>query len=1725
MRVRVSNRSMSRASGEVAEMSSRDLELHHLTRGDVVDLAHACGLDAPVGLRIDGEVYESHRALIDVPLAPGSIIESLEVAVPVTGEEPEAGRTVARLHHVAGWASSGAVDLPAGDHALGHADSADLIGGAVEQPRAYLRVTATGAQVRAAGTRPVFVDGRPAAQSSNARDAIISTSGSAFTVSDPVETPAKRLGPITLNRPPRTITDSDAAPVTVPPRPRSARGREALSWALILAPIPIGIVMVLVFKSLLFAMFMVFSPVMALARWIEGRRASKKDTKRFGREMRTTLADFTEMLHAASDAEALRQRTAQPHVADLRGWAESASPRLWERRRTHSDALRVSIGWATEPFAPERTDTEDFPEAETLLAGAPPLADIPVVADLDEQGALGIAGPRPVALTIARSAIAQLCTLHGPADVELILCTDAAKIPDWDFLKWLPHMGSAGGFRVATSLDDAAELIEQADSGPKTPGAWGELDIPDGATTVLIIDSAEFVSAPGSPIRAALADAGPGSSFRGVIVADQAEDLPAACGVVLDIDEVGMVSVRLPGEARVISPVLPVGLTDVIAADWCRSLSRFADPEATGGNAGIPASIDLTDLLDSLDPDDIATAWRELPVDPTPVGPAGVTDRGVLSFDIATDGPHALIAGTTGSGKSELLRSMVASMAVTTDPSHLNFVLIDFKGGGAFDMCAALPHVVSVVTDLDEHLAERALRCLKAELRYREEHLRANGVTDLPEYLAAGVDRDLEPLPRLVVIIDEFATLAVELPDFLGSLVDIAQRGRSLGVHMVLATQRPSGVLDNKIRANTNLRIALRVQDENDSVDVIGTDAASRLSRLQPGRAFARFGSSEITEFQAALVTGAHVPVEDRQPEAHPFALDSPPIPRATAATDRTDIEVIVDAVVEATRIAGHAEPRVPWPDPLPATLDAAGLDPLEADLDAAGGWLAPIGMIDLPDRQAQLVTSWTPATGNLILYGVSSADTAQTMATIALGLAHRLPPSRLHMYVFDMGVSALSPLESLEHCGALITGDDLERILRAIGLLDDELARRRALTGTGAGAAGPDKSDAADRPDAGDPPLTMILIENYAGLIEILEEERQLDATVRLSQIVRDGPRVGMYTLMTGNHERAVPTRVANLVEHKLMFRMADPNSYAMFGLRPKDVPELGPLRAMDLITGESIQVATFQGGDLAAAVTDVPTGRAPEALFPPPIRVFESLVAIDELSFVGVAIDDDQLSVPIGIAGIDLETTGMQLASGEHGLVVGTSGSGRSTTLATIAHVVRRVDPGTEIIAVTPRRSPLRRCSAVGQLFDNESGPESLRSAVSEPNVVVLIDDAEAVDPKLAEVLKAVASDRVDSRHLIAASRPDWVRDVAAWVQPLRGSRSGILLQPGVTDGDVLKTMLPLRKPERFPAGRGFVVINGHASLAQVAHSTPDLDEDIEVSGTDETELDDEIMLDFTDPRTGSTSPNLSVISPPEGSGLDALAALAKQANGGAAPAAPVAPLVDTPSVEASSVDTPPASSPPASAPSASAPSASAWAKPLPTVMSSGDAGVAAAAALPEHMVEPVESESEPAKPAPKRERRDRIGPLPLAALPAELLPGHHALIAGPREQRREAFVQVAEQAKVNDPDCVVLAVTATGSALAHSSSVDSSYAGVDQLAAFAVQLPLADLILVDDGTMLAEPYAEILRGLAEQRRPSPQIIFGFDNSFGAPPAPDWVESLQTKVDDLMVVLLPND
>ena len=1225
-------------------------------------------------------------------------------------------------------------------------------------------------------------------------------------------------GTLPFNRPPRPARAAAPAPIAVPSKP-GAPPKPHFSIASTFGPLVMAGVMIAMTGDLRYAMFTLLTPIIALGTYAESRRRASQGGARSHSAYESEVEQFTRLIDETGEAERTRLRDLCPDPAEALRRAWLPSVRLWERRPHHEDFLRLYAGLADLAWQPEvKRGADELPDELAQNVQSNRLAVAPVCVDLSNGGVVGIVGDRGLALATARSLLCQAAVHQGPADLTIGVFVDPGREPDWDWCKWLPHTRDpGGGGRWLSDRRERSEaLLRRLSGGGET------------RTVLAVIDSDVLTEGPNAPARDLLRAGAEGrhrqpheprAAVAGIVVATTADRLPAACNTVIEIESLnGDATVRRPEEGAAVRKVLLGGL-DVPSARACaRDLARFEDPELEQVGGALPDSVRLLPLLEleRIDADSVRKRWRSAGRDPGALAPLGVTESGVFSLDLIRDGPHGLIGGTTGSGKSELLRSLVAALAAHTDPAHLTFILMDYKGGAAFDECARLPHTVGMVTDLDEGLGERALEALEAEIRYRERLLRSAGADNLPQYLARGSE---EPLPRLLVVIDEFATMAKDFPDFLTSLVSVAQRGRTLGVHMILATQRPSGAVNDNIRTNTNLRIALRVQDADDSIDVIGSRDAAQLSRHRPGRAYIRLGPGEMVPIQTALVTCMTNEGTDAGVEVAPFAFGFEPGEArrgggganggagggGDGGPPRSDLARLVDAVVEANAAEGIAPARRPWPEPLPARLDLADLI---ADAPAAGRGSAAVALADDPREQTQYPVGWDLDEGNLLLFGIPGSGTTTTLASLALSLAAKMTPDELELYAFDYGAGDLAPLDGLAHCGSVILAADRERQMRLIRHLRAELDRRRSAA-------------------AGSSPRIVVLIDNLAGMRAEFDDIEGLELMDALTRVYADGREAGICFAVSTDRLGTVPGPWAAVTTQKWLFRLPDPYDYVSAGLARRNVPAAIAGRAVMAPSGLQIQVGQ-PTPSVAAAVSEV-AARWPAAVR----RVHPIGLLPAEVSFASLGatsrLSGEPWHIPIGVRESDLGVAELVLYEGEHALVAGPARSGKSTALWTIAESLRSGQGGVYIAGAGGRRSPLRECPFV-ERYARVGGEATAMFAsmrtVSGP-VVVLIDDAEDFDDGDGAIAALLSTAHPDL-HVIVAGRSESLRSMYGhWTKAVARSKTGVLLRPNIDfDGDLLGAPLPRRAPVRMVVGRGYAVNSGEVEVVQVGMASDSSD-----------------------------------------------------------------------------------------------------------------------------------------------------------------------------------------------------------------------------------------------------------------------------------------------------------
>jgi DNA segregation ATPase FtsK/SpoIIIE, S-DNA-T family len=907
--------------------------------------------------------------------------------------------------------------------------------------------------------------------------------------------------------------------------------------------------------------------------------------------------------------------------------------------------------------------------------------------------------------------------------------------------------------------------------------------------------------------------------------------LPAACGAVLDVDGTGT------GQLTPVCAEPVRGLTiDAVGGGWAWRLARALAPLREAGPPGrsgtLPTSAALLDLhdIDLTDPAAVTAAWAG--AGRTTQAPVGVTEDGVASIDLRRDGPHALLGGTTGSGKSELLQTLVTSLAMVNRPDELCFVLVDYKGGAAFAGCAELPHVVGVVTDLDEQLAVRALSSLQAELTRRERLLADVGAADLDEYQQAPSHGSRPPLARLVLVIDEFRVLAQELPDFLVGLVRLAAVGRSLGVHLVLATQRPAGVVSADIQANVNLRIALRVRDRGDSDDVLDAPDAAFLPQHVPGRALARAGSGPLTAFQVARVGSWGTRPVRQQPRVwrvDDAAMAECAEPTGTALCEGADVlSVLAASAREATRRLGVSVPPSPWLPALPEEVDlddverAAGVVPAAngrggmGDGSAAeGAGAAALGMADLPHEQRQAPLLWHPVRdGHLAVVGGRASGRTTTLRTLALGLAGSWPPEQLHLHLLDVGES-LHDLAALPHVGTVLGHDRPALVARLLTRLAEQLAERQH-----AGSHLLPRSGSSVPSSASTAGPVVLLVDGWEAVVSALEGVDHGRAVDELLALVRDGASAGLRIVVTGGRD-VLLGRLASLVSDRLVLRTGDPTDLLLAGLRADAVPtHQPPGRAVRTADGVQVQVALPRRGEEPALTLASQVGCARERWgeAPPPgvvrLRALPSTVSADSLLDAQAGAADGHRWALIGVGGDEAKPCGLNLDTDPVAVVSGPPGSGRTTALRTMASSLSAA--GAAVITVCPRagaalEGPWPCCPS--------DAPDRLSRLLREnPTACVLVDDVELLaDGPVEPLLVQLARRRGPTALVVAGDSGALVHGFRGVGPAARAARTGLVLCPGSPgDGEVVGVRLQL-PDERVP-GRGVLVVRGSQVPVQV-------------------------------------------------------------------------------------------------------------------------------------------------------------------------------------------------------------------------------------------------------------------------------------------------------------------
>ncbi|HKY16440.1 MAG TPA: FtsK/SpoIIIE domain-containing protein [Microthrixaceae bacterium] len=1364
---------------------------------------------------------------------------------------------------LAGPDSGHSAPLDRGSHLLGRGENCDIIVTDPTVSRSHLRVD-VGADWA------VTITPDPTAQNALRINGVKMAEPSAVTGDDVItvgatslafrefiratDTAIDRLGQIEFHRTPyrpERVQERKLEPLGPPPTTPERRRFQLLA---VLAPLGAGLTMFAFSGQPQFLLLTLMSPIAMVANFFEDRRSGRHRHVKAVETYRQRIERRRHEIDAALAEERVERVRSAPDLADLARRAELRTIDLWPRGRDAPDFLTVRIGVGDAPSrltvenqrGQDPTDDDGLvAELEEALTGHDRLTGVPITVDLAEVGVVGVHGDNSHVDDVAASIAVQVACLHSPEDLIVAAAISSERsFADW--LKWLPQARSAtsplAGRHLTSTVDGArrllAELVEVAElrsSGPDrtTDRRWPWL---------FVVLDGDLEPDPGLVSR--LLDLCPDAGISVMWLCSSESRVPRQAAAVVDCQLATDGVATLWRTDPEIAP-LEVDLGRVhpdVADRVARSLAPVRDASVANATTAIPRTAPLLTVLGEDHPDAAWVVARWMTNRPYGLDhPVGLAADGVFHLDLVADGPHALIGGTSGAGKSELLQSMVASLVTCYPPTRLNFLFVDYKGGASSTVFRDVPHTVGYVTNLNADLALRALTSLRAELNRRMQVMEGRA-KDLEEMLAKHPD---EAPASLIIVVDEFATLVKEIPEFVAGIVDIAQRGRSLGIHLVLATQRPSGSVNDNILANTNLRVSLRMLDRAESNAVIDSPEAADIPVPLRGRAYARLGPRELMPFQSAYASAPMIASDHESPTiVEEFGLE-PTAHRVRAVTDvaidqaapaATHLDVLIDAVVAAAATCDFPPARSPWRETLPdlvtvdALLDDDRTEPSDgSDRHALAGRMITLGLIDDPEHQDQY-----PAMvdledgGGLLVYGSGGSGRTTLLRTVAVAATAEAGTDEVVVFGIDFASRALRGLEPLPHVAAIGTGDDLEAVTRIVALLDGEVERRR-----GALAELQAETLTAYRERGGELPRVLLLVDGYPNMVAAFSGGgygNPLDQWLeKFHRIVLDGRQVGIHVVLTADRRGGVNPLVQSAVSNRVVLRQSEESGYTDHGI------PMARARGLDLAPGRGlwqgdglVQIACVstepdgasQAAEIARRAHDLLAAGAGEpAVRTAPLPELVELTADQRRA--------NELEVVLGIADLTLDPVTIDL-SHSHAVIAGLPRSGRSTAAALVAAGL--LADGIEVWAVGPAGSPLASVAGLGRAAfgrtDTIAPVLDELATVSEslpgprPRVLV-VDDLDALeDTSLTGLWERLV--RVDDLRIVATieSRSLGGFSMNAMLNEVRKARRALHLQPddAVEFFQTTGVKAPIRPGTPMPPGRGVLVVDRRPTMVQV-------------------------------------------------------------------------------------------------------------------------------------------------------------------------------------------------------------------------------------------------------------------------------------------------------------------
>lgn len=912
----------------------------------------------------------------------------------------------------------------------------------------------------------------------------------------------------------------------------------------------------------------VVSVIFSVQGFFKNRKKYKEDKKERVELYHLYLKD------KAKDLEQLSRKQREgmfyhfPAIEDLTKMVKRYDSRIYEKTPLHFDFLAYRLGLGKVPTSyelkygqEERSGKKDALEEEgyALFQAHQKIDNLPIIASLN-RGPVGYVGPRPIVLEQLQLLVAQLAVFHSYHDLTIIPIIPEEEKESWDWMRWFPHATlqdmNVRSFvynqRTRDQVLNSLNQILKLRKAQKEEEKANDTKIFHPHYVVLITDETlildhvimEFFREDPTELGCSI-----------IYVADVLSSLSENIQTVISIKDRNQGQLLLQeGILRELDFQLdhfPEGYDKEAISRGLAPLKHIQQLKSS-----IPDSVTFLEMYQAETFNDLKVLSRWESHAPyqslaVPIGLRGKDDLVYLNLHEKAHGPHGLIAGTTGSGKSETIQSYILSLAVNFHPHDVAFLLIDYKGGGMANLFKDLPHLLGTITNLDGAQSMRALASINAEIHRRERLFGQYGVNHINQYQKKfKLGEATEPLPHLFLISDEFAELKVNQPDFIKELVSIARVGRSLGVHLILATQKPSGVVDDQIWSNSRFKLALKVADRGDSMEMLRTADAAEIT--QTGRAYLQVGNNEVYELFQTAWSGA-----DYQPEKDQLGIEDHTIylinelgqyevlNQDLSGLDMaeeikevpTELDVIVQEINHLHQEEGIAAVAQPWLPPLKERITLDELDKV-VPIEAWQKRTAPsvlIGVADIPQAQKQeAVAIDLSKDGNILLYGSPGTGKTTFLQTAAMDLARKQSPENLTMYLLDFGTNGLAPLTQLPHVADSLLLDQTEKIQKFIRIINRELDRRKKLLsehGVGTIALYREVTGKQE-------PTMVILMDSYESM---KDEPYETDLFKLFMRISREGLSIGVHLIITASRQNNLRAQLYSNFKHQLTLPQND--------------------------------------------------------------------------------------------------------------------------------------------------------------------------------------------------------------------------------------------------------------------------------------------------------------------------------------------------------------------------------------------------------------------------------------------------------------------------------------------------------------------------------------------------------------------------------------------------------